>query len=180
MLEGFLSALLLLFSLLIEETFMAALPSPWREIAVPMIFGILLMYRVSLVSGAVLMLMAAGLLYLDGMTSFDVVAAYVLATGLATLILNRVFARRSIAALAGFALAATFSFSLVRLCTQLINDAIANQPLKLGVNSLHLVFNVLASTILVVALSIPLAKLREMFGRRFIRKAHSYEIGGQV
>lgn len=170
----------LFVSLLLEETLMAALPSPWQEISLPLVFGIVLMYRVSLSLGNTFILVAALLLYMDGMTSGDVLMAYVVAALAATFVANRIFARRSLAALAGFALMTSIAFALTRLITVLVRSALAGTELMLGVSLVHLIFTVSLSTVLVLALSLPLVRMRDMFGRRFIRKGSSYEVGRGV
>ncbi len=175
MTSGVISAFTLLVALLLEYTFVSALPSPWREIALPLIFGIVIMYRVSLFLGGLFLLTAAFLSFSRGLAGGDLVLAYVVAALSAVLLSSRVFARRSLIALAGFALGTTTIFYLTKVLYSALSDVALGQAVG-GVPVLHTLFALFSTVMGVIAASLVFTNLRENFGRRFMRKDFSYEI----
>ncbi len=178
MTSGVLSAFLLLFSLLLEETVIAALPTPWREIALPLLFGILIMYRVSVSMGAAFLLLSGIFTALAGLGGAGIVLAYTAAALSGVLLSTWVFARRSLAAMGGFALLTAGAYALVRAVLEIGGDLQGGYTVYPGNVLLHVLFTVIASAIAVVFLSLAYTSFVRAFGDRFIRKNTSYEVRG--
>jgi hypothetical protein len=172
---GILSAVVLFLTLLFEYTVISPFPSPWREIALPLIFGIVIMYRVSLYLGAIFLIAAGVISFARGLAGIDLTVAYLLSALLAVLLFNRVFARRSLIALSGFAFGTAGVFYLTKLVLNLGEDILSADGLS-GTPVLHLFFAVLASVLAVIATSLLFTNARETFGRRFMQKDEAYEI----
>lgn len=180
MIAGIISALALLMTLFLESTFMNALPSPWREIPLPLIFGIIVMYRISLPLGAA-MLFAAGLLSLmHGLATPILLASYAVAAIVGVALSSRVFARRSLAALGGFALLTASSFIFSRFLFLLMRNILERSPLFMGTSFSHMVFVLFAVTMGSVVLSLGVNMFERSLGRRFMQKEASYEIGRRI
>jgi hypothetical protein len=179
MMEGILSALTLLFSLLIEQTFVSALPTPWREVSLPLLFGILMMYRVSLPLGVLFLLTAGILTVVTGLGTGGIIMAYIAAAAAGVLLSTWVFARRSLAAMGGFALLTSSAYAFVRAFFSVIHTAREGFVFYPGIVFLHFVFTVIASAACIVFLSLAYTSLSRALGNRFIRKDVSYEVRGR-
>ena len=178
MLQGFLTAIALFMSLIMEQTVISALPSPWQSLAIPLFVGIVIMYRISLPLGSLFLISAAVLSYADGLSNINTLVAYGVTTLVAIAVFNRVFAKRSLAAMAGFAVATTFTFALVRLLYALLYAVERSEPVLVGVLILHLLFSVFAGVTIVIGFSLAYSKLHDTFGKRFMQKNASYEVRG--
>ncbi len=176
MTQGILSALTLFSALVLQYTVLSTFPSPWREIALPLLCGIVIMYRVSLPLGAFFLVTAAVITYGRGLSGFEIVIAYVIAALMAIGLSSRVFARRSLIALGGFAFGTTFIFLLTKLLLSVGRDIVGGEDVSIGVSLLHMIFVIFASVIGVILLSLIFTSLKETFGKRFMQKDQSYEI----
>src|SRR5690606_35820248 len=119
---------------------------PWREIALPLLFGIVIMYRVSLPLGATFLIMAGVITYLRGLSGMEEVVAYIVAALMAVSLSNRVFARRSLVALGGFAFGTAFVFTLAKTLFVFGENLVEGGRIFMGTSFLHVVFAVSSST----------------------------------
>ncbi len=168
MLTSLFTALMLLATLLIEETFMAALPLPWRETPILLVVALVIMDRVSVELGVTFFLSGTVIAYAWGMTGPVPMVIALLTMAGAVFFSKRVFARRSLAAFFGFALGASTTYEVCIGLERLIQ--------RVPVNVLAYFFLVMFSAVCALFLLLFVDTVSRSIGLRFVRKETTYEV----
>lgn len=162
------SAISLMLTLLIEQTVMAALPFPWREIPLLLVVALVIMHRVSLEIGVAFFLAGVAVIYGSGMSGFDTLLVAVLTMGGAVFFSTRIFARRSLAAFFGFSLGTALVYQLAHMLSLLIKGS--------SVSVLAELFFIGITAASAFVLSLLVGELARNFGLRFVQKETTYEV----
>lgn len=164
---GFISAISLLLTILIEDTVWAVLPLPWRLIPWSFIFALAIMHRVSFELGAAFFLSSVLLTVLTGLAPLSSIAIALLCLAAAYGFVSRVFARRSLPAFTGLALATSLMYFIFRF------GVVSSVP---GFFPWMYLFLAAITTLLSVMASLGLEWTLRAFGRRFVTKNETYEV----
>jgi len=167
MLTGILSALLMLATILLEETVLNILPQPWRLIPISLILALALMHRVSFEIGAVFIIASTSLAVFSGIAPPGTLIVALICTVAAYGLVSRVFARRSLVAFGGLSLVIAFTYLLLRFG---ILTHVA------GLFPWMILFCALTTALLAVVASLALEWILSGFGKRFVTKNETYEV----
>lgn len=167
MMPGVLTAMLMLVMFLLEQAVLSTLPLPWRLLPVALILGLAIMHRVSFELGAMFVFCFACAMALSGLAPISSVVVVALSLVAAYGLQTRIFASRSLIAFTGFAFATTLFYFFCRF--------IILTPVPRFFPWMFL-FAASTSALLALIASIGLNAGMSGFGRRFVRKAESYEV----
>jgi hypothetical protein len=145
----------------------AVLPLPWRLIPVSLIFALALMNRVSFEMGAAFFLVSAFAAVISGLAPGAVLIIAAVCMAAAYGLSTRVFARRSVVAFSGLALATGLIYFMLRF--GILSPVHGFFPwMYLFLATMTAMLAVMASLALEWALS--------GFGKRFVTKDQTYEV----
>jgi hypothetical protein len=170
MFSGLLAAAVMLITFLLEETIFVVLPLPWRLVPPSLILALAIMHRVSFELGALFFLASTSAMVLSGLAPAGLLAAACICILTAYGLSTRVFARRSIVAFSGLALATGLVYFLLRF------GLLAHVP---GFFPWMYLFSAAMTALLAVVASLVLEWVISGFGRRFVSKSEIYEVRGE-